>query len=113
MEKNKNEKGTVQNRIFENMKKMEELRFNYPAFSGDADVWTEETYDPSVLCICRKSGNEMVTALFNFHDEDKTAWINMGDYEFEDLFTGEKRILKSVPVPANGYAWYYRKWEEQ
>ena len=113
VEKNKNEKGTVQNRIFENMKKMEELRFNYPAFSGDADVWTEETYDPSVLCICRKSGNEMVTALFNFHDEDKTAWINMGDYEFEDLFTGEKRILKSVPVPANGYAWYYRKWEEQ
>ena len=113
LEKNKDKKGTVQNCIFENMKKMEELRFNYPAFSGEADVWTEETYDPSILCICRKSGNEMVTALFNFRDEDKIAWINMGDYEFEDLFTGEKRILKGVPVPANGYAWYYRKWEEQ
>lgn len=113
LEKNKDKKGTFQNRIFENMKKMEELRFNYPVFSGDADVWTEETYDSSILCICRKSGNEMVTALFNFRDEDKTAWINMGDYEFEDLFTEEKRVLKGVPVPANGYAWYYRKWEEQ
>lgn len=112
LEKNKDKKGTVQNRIFENMKKMEELRFQYPAFSAEADVWTEETHDSSVLCICRKSDNEMVTALFNFSDKDKTAWINMGEHEFKNLFTGERRVLKGVPVPANGYAWYYRKWEK-
>ncbi len=23
---------------------------------------------------------------------------------------GEKRVLRGVPVPARGYAWYYRKW---
>lgn len=113
LEKNKDKKGTVQNRIFENLKKMEELRFHYSVFSGDADVWTEETYDASVLCICRKSGNEIIIALFNFRDENKTAWINMGEYEFENLFTGEKRVLKGVPVPADGYAWYYRKWGKQ
>lgn len=113
LERNKDKKGTVQNRIFENLKKMEELRFRYSVFSGDADVWTEETYDASVLCICRKSGNEIIIALFNFRDENKTAWINMGEYEFENLFTGEKRVLKGVPVPADGYAWYYRKWGKQ
>ena len=113
LEKNKDKKGTVQNRIFKNLKKMEELRFRYSVFSGDADVWTEETYDASVLCICRKSGNEIIIALFNFRDENKTAWINMGEYEFENLFTGEKRVLKGVPVPADGYAWYYRKWGKQ
>ena len=41
------------------MKKMEELKFKYRPFEGEADVWTEETYDTALLCVCRKSGNEM------------------------------------------------------
>ena len=104
-------KGTVQNQIFASMKKMEELKFKYRPFEGEADVWTEETYDTALLCVCRKSGNEMVTGLFNFSNEDRTAWIDMGEFTWKDLFTGEKRVLRGVPVPARGYAWYYRKWD--
>lgn len=82
------------------MKKMEELKFKYRPFEGEADVWTEETYDTALLCVCRKSGNEMVTGLFNFSNEDRTAWIDMGEFTWKDLFTGEKRVLRGVPVPA-------------
>ena len=57
------------------MKKMEELKFKYRPFDGEADVWTEETYDTALLCVCRKSGNEMVTGIFNFSNEDRTASI--------------------------------------
>ena len=76
------------------MKKMEELKFKYRPFEGEADVWTEETYDTALLCVCRKSGNEMVTGLFNFSNEDRTAWIDMGEFTWKDLFTGEKRVLR-------------------
>ena len=110
LEPQKEKKGTVQNQIFASMKKMEELKFKYRPFEGEADVWTEETYDTALLCVCRKSGNEMVTGLFNFSNEDRTAWIDMGEFTWKDLFTGEKRVLRGVPVPARGYAWYYRKW---
>ena len=110
-EPEKDKKGTVQNRIFASMKKMEELKFKYRPFDGEADVWTEETYDTALLCVCRKSGNEMVTGIFNFSNEDRTAWIDMGEFTWKDLFTGEKRVLRGVPVPARGYAWYYRKWD--
>ena len=111
LEPAKDKKGTVQNRIFASMKKMEELKFKYRQFDGEADVWTEETYDIALLCVCRKSGNEMVTGIFNFSNEDRTAWIDMGEFTWKDLFTGEKRVLRGVPVPARGYAWYYRKWD--
>ena len=43
--------------------------------------------------------------------EDRTAWIDMGEFTWKDLFTGENRVLRGVPVPARGYAWYYRKWD--
>ena len=111
LEPAKDKKGTVQNQIFASMKKMEELKFRYRPFEGEADVWTEETYDTALLCVCRKSGNEMVTGIFNFSNEDRTAWIDMGEFTWKDLFTGEKRVLRGVPVPARGYAWYYRKWD--
>ena len=90
LEPQKEKKGTVQNQIFASMKKMEELKFKYRPFEGEADVWTEETYDTALLCVCRKSGNEMVTGLFNFSNEDRTAWIDMGEFTWKDLFTGEK-----------------------
>ena len=111
LEPEKDKKGTVQNRIFASMKKMADLKFKYRPFDGEADVWTEETYDTALLCVCRKSGNEMVTGIFNFSNEDRTAWIDMGEFTWKDLFTGEKRVLRGVPVPARGYAWYYRKWD--
>ena len=69
---------------------------------GRMDVWTEETYDTALLCVCRKSGNEMVTGIFNFSNGTVTAWINMGEFTWKDLFTGEKRVLRGVPVPARG-----------
>ena len=108
LEPQKEKKGTVQNQIFASMKKMEELKFKYRPFEGEADVWTEETYDTALLCVCRKSGNEMVTGLFNFSNEDRTAWIDMGEFTWKDLFTGEKRVLRAFRFRPRGYAWYYR-----
>ena len=40
----------------------------------------------------------------------RLSLIHICEFTWKDLFTGEKRVLRGVPVPARGYAWYYRKW---
>lgn len=102
--------GCVQQRIFEAMQEMEKIRFRHKVFGARADVWTENTYDASVLCICRRVDGEFLVGLFNFQEEPRTAWIDMGEYEYEDLLGGGKQIVKDVQLPANGYRWFYRVW---
>ena len=112
LEKKRAEKGTVQNRIFEGMQKMEKARFACGPFSGKAAVWTYDTYNSHVLCICRQLKNEMVVGVFNFSDEPQTAWIDMGEMPFQDLLGKGECVLRNVILPGNGYGWYYKTWEE-
>ena len=112
LEKKRAEKGTVQNRIFEGMQKMEKARFACGPFSGKAAVWTYDTYNSHVLCICRQLKNEMVVGVFNFSDEPQTAWIDMGEMPFQDLLGKGECVLRNIKLPGNGYGWYYKTWEE-
>ena len=81
-------------------------------FSGKAAVWTYDTYNSHVLCICRQLKNEMVVGVFNFSDEPQTAWIDMGEMPFQDLLGKGECVLRNIILPGNGYGWYYKTWEE-
>ncbi|MDD3279324.1 MAG: alpha-amylase family protein [Lachnospiraceae bacterium] len=99
-------KGSVQKRIFDGMKKMERLRFRTPVFSAQAEMSTLNTYDVAVLGIYREYQGQKLVALFNFSDEEKTAWIDMGAEVYTELFTKKTQVLKHVTVPADGFLWY-------
>ena len=45
----------------------------------NADTWTVETWDSSILCIGRYYDGDKIYGLFNFSEYDKTAWINERD----------------------------------
>ena len=111
LERCRNVPETVQNRIFEGMRQMEKVRFCCRPFSGQAEVWTETTHNPHVLCICRQIDQEMVVGLFNFSEDEQTAWIDMGEFAYEDLLAGGACRLQGVVLPGNGYGWFYRKWK--
>lgn len=81
-------------------------------FPGKAAVWTYDTYNSHVLCICRQLKNEMVVGVFNFSDEPQTAWIDMGEMPFQDLLGKGECVLRNIKLPGNGYGWYYKTWEE-
>jgi amylosucrase len=72
---------------------------------SNADMWTIETYEPSVLCIGRYYDGEKMIGLFNFSEFDKTAWINE-EGRYQDVFTGEVREAKGVDVPGYGFYWF-------
>ncbi|GFI23816.1 amylosucrase [Lachnospiraceae bacterium] len=98
---------TVEGKIFQGLKKLENIRKTERVFVSYADTWTVDTGDTSVLCIGRYYEDEKIYGLFNFSEFDKTAWLNEVEGEFIDLITGDKMKLNEVKIPAYGY--YYLK----
>ena len=106
LEKNIDDPATVEGKMFNRLKELENIRKNEKAFVSYANTWTIETYDPGVLCIGRYYDGDKILGLFNFSEYDKTAWINE-DGEYEDMLTGQKRKAKGVDIPA--YSFFYLK----
>lgn len=98
------EKGSVQNRIFSALFKLEAIRKEEPVFDADAEVYTKDYSDLSILWIVRKAGTEELHAVFNFSDECKTIWMPEAT-EYADLLTGEKRMLEKVNLPSWDFLW--------
>ncbi|MBR4586960.1 MAG: alpha-amylase family protein [Lachnospiraceae bacterium] len=98
------EEGTRQQKIFDAICKLADLRSSNRVFENEADTWIVETYNDHVLGIGRYYRGEKLIALFNFSARDETAWINEEE-EYEDLLTGDKASAKAVCVPANDFYW--------
>lgn len=98
---------TVEARIFHRLGKLEQIRKREKVFMSNADAWTIETWDPSVLCIGRYMEGEKIIGLFNFSEFDKTAWINETDGDYTDLISGSVMKASGVNIPAYGF--YYLK----
>ena len=113
LEERRKEKDSVQARIFDEIGRMEEIRGRHPVFESDADVWTADTWEDSVLCVIRAKGDEKLVALFNFSEWDKTAWINEDDGEYVDLISGRTMEAKGVDIPGYGAYWLLKKSQVQ
>lgn len=114
LEKKRSVKGSLQETIFEGIKKLESIRAQFPVFCTDAGVWTIDTWDDAVLGLVRRSGEEKLIALFNFSEFDKVAWINEEDGMYKDLISGRRMEAKGVQIPAYGVYWLMReKWDEK
>ena len=75
---------------------------------SNADTWTIETPDPSVLCIGRYYDGDKLIGLFNFSEYDKAAWIDEADGDYVELISGNKMKPAGVSIPAYGF-FYLKK----
>lgn len=98
---------TVEGKIFQGLKKLEQIRKMEKAFVSYADTWTVDTGDASVLCIGRYYDGEKVYGVFNFSEFEKTAWLSGVNGEAIELISGNKMKLNEVKLPAYGF--YYLK----
>lgn len=103
------EKGSVQERIFSGLDKLEKIRARERAFMSNANCYTIETYENSVLCLVREYAGDKIIGLFNFSEFNKTAWIDEQDGEYEDLLTGKMLKVSGVELPGNGFYWLKRR----
>ena len=96
---------TVEGQVFRQLDKLEKIRKTEKAFMTNADTWTVETWDNSILCIGRYYDGDKIYGLFNFSEYDKTAWINERDGMYKDLISGKVMEAAGVNVPAYGFYW--------
>ncbi len=98
---------TVQGRLFSSLTTLEEIRKREKVFMTEADMRTLETWEGGVLGLVRESEGEKLIGLFNFSEQDRTAWINEEDGMYEDLLSGDVMEAKGVNIRAYGF--YYLK----
>lgn len=108
----RNDTKTRPGRIFQSLRELEKIRAKYKVFESQADTWIVEPYNDHILGIGRYYDGEKLIALFNFSDQDETAWVNEPEH-YTDLLTGEPRDAKGVGIPAYDFAWLYTSFNEE
>lgn len=99
------DKKSAEGMIYGQLDQLEKLRKEHKAFVSYADAWTLETYDQAVLAMGRYYDEEKIIGIFNFSEQDKTAWINEQDGMYVDLITGKQMYARGVDVPAYSFYW--------
>jgi amylosucrase len=101
-------KGTVQERIFSGLSKLEKIRKKRKVFDSSTAIYTYDVKNPSVLAILRENDEERFIGLFNFDNKERTAWMDEPG-EFTNLMTGKKIIMRDVKLDAYDFLWVSRK----
>ena len=101
---NKNDPTTVQGSIFQTLDRPEKIREQEITFDKDADVYTYDVHDGSVLCILREYKGRRFFGIFNFSDQEKTAWMQE-DGVYRNLLTSEKMELKDIRLRGYDFLW--------
>jgi len=103
--------GTTEGKIYQALDKLRKIRASYPVFDANADMWVMEPYNDHVLAVGRYYKGEKLIGLFNFSEEDQTAWINEEEV-YIDLITGNMRPAKAVGIPGNSFVWLYHRFDD-
>ncbi len=108
LEEKRREEGSVQERIFDGIGRLENIRKSYLVFHTDAAVHTIDTQDDAVLGIVRENEGQKLTALFNFCANEKTVRLE-GEVKCTDLISGKAVEGSEVRVEGYGACWLLEK----
>ena len=79
---------TVQGQLFQMLNRLEQIRRQENVFSQEAEVYTYDVHNDSILGILREYKGERFIALFNFSENEQTAWMQEEGI-FRNLVNGE------------------------
>lgn len=101
---------TVQGKVHSGLNLLEKGRLSDRIFSSDADVYTIETHNQSVLGMIRMQDKEKVIGLFNFSNIEQNVWIVEFEDGYQDFFQKRKGKKQSVlTLKPYEYLWAIRK----
>lgn len=98
---------SVEGRIFRRLGRLERIRKAEKVFMTDADAWTFETGENSVLGIGRYYEGKKLLGLFNFSEYDKTIKLSEKEESYIELVSGKTVKAGRIEIPAYGF--YYLK----
>ena len=100
----KNDGATVQGKIFQTLDRLEKIRRQEITFDKDADMYTYDVHDDSILCILREYKGRRFFGIFNFSGQEKTAWMQE-EGVYRNLLTSERVELKNVRLKGYEFLW--------
>ena len=98
---------SVQGRIFSGLEALEKIRRTEAVFNADAEVYTKDYDDTSVLWVVRRAEGEELHAVFNFSDEGRKIWVPE-KAEYTDLVTGVREEVETVDLSGWDFVWMKR-----
>ena len=99
---------TYQGKLFQGLRRLEQLRAGEPCFDGDAQVWVEDSGSPHILALCRRKGNRELICLFNFSASFIRASLNRAGSYTELMYETRHDSIRQVAMWPNGFAWLLR-----
>ena len=96
---------TVQGNIFQTLDRLEKIRRQEITFDKDTDVYTYDVHDDSILCVLREYKGRRFFGIFNFSNQEETAWMQEKGM-YRNLLTGEKTELKDIRLSGYEFLWY-------
>ncbi len=104
--------GTVENRLFHGLRRLEEIRAAHRVFDAEAELWLLDTGCDGVLGIGRYCKGEKLLAYFNFDYCERVVWPGE-KVELNDLVANRKRDDGVFPIPPGGFLWLARDFDEE
>lgn len=95
---------TVQGQLFQMLNRLEQIRRQENVFSQEAEVYTYDVHNDSILGILREYKGERFIALFNFSEREQTAWMQEEGI-FRDLINGEITEIKDLVLKGYDFVW--------
>lgn len=105
LEQKRVQKGTVQEKLFDGIGRLEQIRKANPVFYTDVAVKTFDTLDDSVLGLIREGRGQKLAALFNFSEYQKVVQMEAEEETYTDLISGKKITGREVNISAYGVYW--------
>lgn len=95
---------TVQGQLFQMLNRLEQIRRQENVFSQEAEVYTYDVHNDSILGILREYKGERFIALFNFSEHEQTAWMQEEGI-FRNLVNGEIVEVKDPVLKGYEFVW--------
>lgn len=95
---------TVQGQLFQMLNRLEQIRRQENVFSQEAEVYTYDVHSDSILGILREYKGERFIALFNFSENEQTAWMQEEGI-FRNLVNGEIVEVKDPVLKGYEFVW--------
>lgn len=103
-----NDSKTVSGQIFQALGQLETLRKKEKVFDADADCQVVDAGDDSILCLMRSKGKEQMIGLFNFHDMERKAALQMEGI-WKNMLDGKTQDTQDITLTGHGFVWLKKK----
>lgn len=97
-------KGSVEEKVYSGILKLEELRRKNKAFSAAADTWIIDTKNIHVLAFGRYLEGEKILCFYNFSVNTEVAYVSEVE-DYVNMLSGEKLKAKDLRIPSHDFLW--------